>query len=201
MSTAFWQPVMPFEAPPFPVRRFSVEEYHRMIAAGVLSEDEPVELLEGWIIPKMPRTPLHDATVAQSHDLLQLLLPPEWSFRVQSAITILGSEPEPDLAAVLAPPRRYTHHHPGAADIGLLIEVADSSLVQDRNAKQHLYARAGIEAYWILNLVDRRLEVYTLPSGESGYLDHQEYGVADHVDFILRGQVLGQIAVADLFPA
>ena len=201
MSTAFWQPVMPFEAPPFPVRRFSVEEYHRMIAAGVLSEDEPVELLEGWIIPKMPRTPLHDATVDQTHDVLHSFLPPEWRLRVQSAITVLESEPEPDLAIVLGPPGRYVHCHPGAADIGLLIEVADSSLPQDRNAKQRLYARAGVEAHWIVNLVDRRLEVYTLPSLESGYLERQEYGLSDRVSFLVRGQVLGQIAIGDLFPA
>src|SRR5579862_9140639 len=84
--------------PPFPVRPFTVDEYHRMIDADVLDEGDAVELLEGWIVPKMPRNPPHDATIGLADDALRIRLPAGWHVRLQSAITTSDSEPEPDLA-------------------------------------------------------------------------------------------------------
>src|SRR5438552_3060212 len=105
--------------PPVPVRRFSVDEYHRMIDTGVLAEDEPVELLEGWIIPKMPRDARHDATIELADDTLSNRLPSGWRVRVQSAVTTGDSEPEPDLAIVKGSPRMRTKQPPGAPEIPL----------------------------------------------------------------------------------
>src|SRR4051812_40189587 len=100
---------MAFSPPPpaGPLRRFTVDEYHRMIRTGILTEDDPVELLEGWIVLKMPHNPPHDATVDQSREVLQAALPAGWRVRVQSAITLSDSEPEPDLVVVPGPAARY----------------------------------------------------------------------------------------------
>ncbi len=143
-----WNPLQP---PPFPVRRFTVDEYHRMIQVGLLTEDDRVELLEGWIVPKMPRNPPHDATVEIADETLRPHLPPGWSLRVQSAITLPDSEPEPDVAVVRGGARDYLSRHPGPADVGLLIEVSESSLNRDRDEKGRLFAQAGIPHYWIIN--------------------------------------------------
>lgn len=193
----------PFQPPPFPVRRFTVDEYHRMIQAGLLTEDDRVELLEGWIVLKMPRNPLHDATVEIADEALRPRLPVGWSVRVQSAISTPESEPEPDLAVVRGGARDYLSRHPGPADIGLLIEVSESSLVRDRDEKGRLFARAGIPCYWIINLVDARVEAYTDPTGPAAnpvFRQRQDYGPADSVPLLLGGQVIGLIAVRDLLP-
>ena len=115
-------PPLPAIVPPLPVRRFTVEEYHQMIQAGVLGEDDDVELLEGWIVPKMARNPAHDAVVSMVMvDVLTPRLPKGWFCRGQSAITTADSEPEPDVAVVrgstrdyLGPPSRPGRH--GAGD-------------------------------------------------------------------------------------
>jgi Uma2 family endonuclease len=133
--------------PPYPVCRFTVDEYHRMIQAGILTEEDPVELLEGWIVPKMPRNPPHDGTIEMAEEAIRRRLPPGWRIRIQSAITTDDSEPEPDLAIVCGGVRTYVTRHPGAADIAVVIEVADAMLARDRREKNRLYARAGISCY------------------------------------------------------
>lgn len=152
-----------FEIPTVPVRKFSVAEYHRMIAAGVLTENDAVELLEGWIVPKMPRNPSHDSTVQMIDDLLRPQLPAGWGIRIQMAVTFADSEPEPDVAVVLGDSRKYRQRHPRPEEIGLVIEVSDPTLTQDRTEKAAIYARAGIEHYWIVNLVDGRVETFSQP--------------------------------------
>jgi hypothetical protein len=176
--------------PPVPVRRFSVDEYHRMIDSGVLAEDEPVELLEGWIIPKMPRDARHDATIELADDTLSSRLPPGWRVRVQSAVTTGDSEPEPDLALVKGSPRTRTKHHPGAAEIPLLIEVSESSLTLDRRDKGRAYARAQFAEYWIINLVDNQVEVYTEPVAdveEPFYRTRRVYGRGESIPLTVEG--------------
>src|SRR4051812_8247313 len=96
-----------FQIPRLPVRRFTVAEYHQMIDANILREDDKVELLHGWIVPKMTRKPIHDAVLGIIDDAIRALLPKQWKVRVQSAITTADSEPEPDLAVVRGPLNRY----------------------------------------------------------------------------------------------
>src|SRR5687768_2163868 len=93
--------------PPFPVRRFTVDEYHQMIDAGVLGEDDDVELLQGWIVPKMSRKPAHDSVLDNTRELIEGKILPPWRVRSQCAITTPDSEPEPDIALVRGPARRY----------------------------------------------------------------------------------------------
>jgi Uma2 family endonuclease len=192
-----------FQQPPFPVRRFTVDEYHRLIQAGVLTEEDPVELLEGWIVPKMTRNPRHDVALDQSQEVLRAKLPAGWRLRIHSAITTNDSEPEPDVAVVRGPIRNFLSRHPGPQDIGVLIEISDSSLSHDRNDKGRSYARAGIVCYWIINLVDRQVEVYTDPTGPDGtpcYRRRQDYGVDQEVPLVLDGQEVARIAVRELLP-
>jgi hypothetical protein len=134
-----------------------------MIETGILTENDRVELLEGWIVPKMPHKPPHDGTIWLAQTALLPRLPPEWILRIQSAITTPDSEPEPDLVIARGPGLRYFTTHPTPRDIALAIEVADTSLLEDRKDKGRLYARARIPIYWIINLPDTQIEVYSQP--------------------------------------
>ena len=170
-----------FAVPPWPVRKFTVDEYHQMIQAGILTENDSVELIEGWIVPKMPHNPPHDSTIDQARELLQAALPPGWRIRIQSAITTAESEPEPDIVVAPGPASRYAACHPEPHEIALVAEVADSSLSFDRGDKRLLYARAGIVCYWLINLVHRQVEVYTDPTGPATnptYRQRTDFGLA-----------------------
>ena len=189
--------------PPESLYRLTVEQYHAMAREGILTDDDPVELLEGWLVPKMVRNPPHDTALELAVEMIRPCLPGGWRIRVQSAITLSDSEPEPDVAVVRGPLRSHTNRHPGPADVGLLVEVADSSLAQDRNEKGRVYARAGIIAYWIVNLVDNQVEVYTAPSGPvaaPAYGQRQDYQPGSLVPVVIGGQPVGQVAVTDLLP-
>jgi Uma2 family endonuclease len=122
---------------------------------------------------------------------------------VQCAITLGDSEPEPDGAVVRGDARTYLTRYPGPGDVGLVIEVADSTLAADRIDKGRIYARAGIVCYWIVNLVDRQIEVYTSPSGPTAapaFAQQADYHVGDAVPLVLDGTTVVSIPVQDLLP-
>jgi len=195
-------------APPMPggyhsFRRFSVDEYHRMIDAGILTDEDKVELLEGYVVLKMPRNPSHDGTIDLVSGSLGGQLPPGWFLRIQQAVTLIDSEPEPDCAVVRGSRRTYLGRHPHATDVGLLVEIANTSLDRDRDDKTRIYARAGIVCYWIVNLLDARVEVYTQPSGPTAapsYASRQDYRAGDAIPLVLDGATVGTVAAADLLP-
>src|SRR6266540_3167751 len=108
--------------PPIPIRRFTVEEYQRLGEVGVLTGDDRVELLEGWIVGKMIHNPRHDATVDRANETITGRLPPGWRVRVQCSVTTGDSEPEPDLSVVRGPAERYVARHPQADKAAHLIE-------------------------------------------------------------------------------
>ena len=184
-------------------RRFSVAEYHRLIQIGILTEDDNLELLEGYLVHKMTRNPPHDSALHRTLKRLNRLLTAGWDVRVQTAVTLTQSEPETDLAVVREDVDEYATRHPGPADIGLVIEVADTTLLGDRTDKGRIYARAGIECYWIVNLHDAQVEVYTGPSGPTaspGYGQRKDHRVGDTVPLVLDGVQAAAIAVTDLLP-
>jgi Uma2 family endonuclease len=184
-------------------RRFSVAEYHRLIQLGILTEDDNLELLEGYLVHKMSRNPPHDATIQKVMKQLLRALTSGWELRVQCAITLPESEPEPDLAVVRGDENTYLTHHPSSADVGLLIEVSDSTLDGDRTDKGRICARAGIVCYWIVNLIDSQIEVYTLPSGpttDPHFAQRVDYRRADTVPLVLDGIPIANLAVRDLLP-
>lgn len=183
--------------------RFSVARYQRMIEAGILTSEDKVELLENYVVLKMPRNPPHDGTL----DLVKAAIPPQipcgWLTRVQQTVVLSDSQPEPDFALVRGTPRSYLTRHPGPADVGLIVEVADSSLLRDQRDKTRIYARGGISCYWIVNLVDRRIEVYTQPSGPTSvpvYSSFQLYQPGDHVPLVLDGNMVGVVPADEMFP-
>jgi hypothetical protein len=185
------------------MRPFTVDEFHRLIDAHILTEDDHVELLEGWLVEKLAHHPPHDCAVELAQDLLPRLLPPGWRVRFQSAITLGDSEPEPDGAVVRGDPRNRAAHHPGPGEIALVLEISDSSLASDRREKARIYARAGLPIYWILNLVDRQLEIHTDPDPAANppQYRHRQIVTADQAAAILLpGHPPIPVAVRDLLP-
>lgn len=182
---------------------FSVARYQRMIETGILNGDDKVELLENYVVLKMSKNPAHNGTIDLMKAAFGSLLPSGWLLRVQQAIVLADSQPEPDGAVVRGNPRSFLTRHPGAADTALMIEVADSSLLRDQRDKTRIYARAGIIYYWIVNLVDQRIEVYSQPSGPTSvpaYGSFQIYQPGDNVPLILDGHTVATVAAADLLP-
>ena len=190
--------------PPLPVHRFSVEAYRQLIKAGVLNEDTPVELLDGWIVEKLPCTPLHDIVIIRFYNRsLARRLQAGWCCRFPCAVTTLDSEPEPDLAVVRGDELDFVVRHPGPDDVGMIIEVSDTSLRRDRTVKGALCARASIPVYWIINLQDGRIEVYTEPVGAGGdarYSRRRSYGISKSVPLILDGLEVARSPVSKILP-
>jgi Uma2 family endonuclease len=143
--------------------RFAREEYYRMGEAGLFA-DERVELLDGEIISMPSQSPLHASCTTRIASLLFREFDSVLSVRVRSPIVLNNwSEPEPDVAICRLNPDNYRSEHPKASDILLLIEVTDTSLVYDRGRKVVAYAGSGIPEYWIVNLSDGRIEVFSDP--------------------------------------
>lgn len=187
------------------LRRFTVDEYHRMIASGIVGEDDPVELLEGWIVEMSPHGPDHRVAIHLVLDAVEPLLKSGWNAEVQVPLSAVDSEPAPDLSVVRGPRRRYLDHHPTGAEVALVVEVADTSLPEDRRRKGRVYATAGIAWYWIVNLAERQVEVYseaaeTEPAGVKMYRQRKDYREGQHVPLAIEGQTVGSIAVAELLP-
>ncbi len=197
------RPAPAVAAPAEPIFRLSVEQYHEMIKAGILTDDDPVELLEGWLIAKIPKNPPHVLTTDLIRESLARLLPPGWHVNTQDPVTTGDSEPEPDVTVIRGAPRDYLERHPGPDDLALVVEVAHTTLRRDRGLKKRLYARAGIPVYWIINLPDRQIEVYTMPSGqaeEPDYQQRQDYLSTDEVPLIIDGCEIGRIAAREMLP-
>ena len=143
-------------------RRWTRKEYDRMIELGILHEDEPIELVDGQMVVREPKHAPHAVTTGLVSDALRAAFGRGWHVRVQEPIALDDeSEPEPDVSVVRGAPRDYLGEHP--ARPALIVEIAMSSLAFDRTRKGGLYARAAVTDYWIVNLMDRVLEVYRRP--------------------------------------
>ena len=183
--------------------RLSIEQYHAIIQAGILTDDDSVELLEGWLVFKMPKNPPHRATTRLVRTALENILPAGWYVDSQEPITLSNSEPEPDIVVVRGDTRQYLDRHPGAEDIALIIEVSDTTLQRDRTVKKRIYARAGISVYWIVNLVEEQVEVYSQPLVEveqPDYSQRLDFGRSAVIPIIIEGREIGAIAVNSLLP-
>ena len=188
---------------PSDLLRLTLDQYHRMGETGVLTPDHRVELLDGLLVSKPMKKRPHVISARLVFDALEAVIPAGWHVAAQDPITLDDSEPEPDVSVVRGDVRTYTSRHPTPADVALVVEVADSSLPRDRDWKKRIYARNALAVYWIVNLVDRVLEVYADPSGP---VLTPDYGTAkfltpaDRADVTIGGAVTGSMAVADLFP-
>jgi len=183
--------------------RLTVDQYHEMIRNNTLTTDDRVELLDGYLVNKMPQNTPHGSTLDRLDEDLKRLAPRGWRVRTQLPITLATSEPEPDFAIVRGDRHTFDLRHPNGADFGIVIEVADSSLALDRGPKAQIYARAGIPEYWIVNVPDRQIEVYTNPDASANppaYSTRTDYHIADAVPLVLAGVTVATLPVADLIP-
>src|SRR5438093_5379813 len=147
---------------PIRTRRWTRKEYDRLIDLGILHEDEPVELVGGQMIVAEPKSSPHETALGLTADALRRAFGAGWVVRGQGPIALDDeSEPEPDVAVVPGSFRDYMTGHPSRPV--LVVEVSESSLAFDRFHKGSVYARAGLADYWVVNLVDRVLEVYRHP--------------------------------------
>jgi len=182
-------------------RLWTVAEYHRFIEEGILKEIDRVELLEGYVVKKLAHSLPHDATVQKLNKRLVRLAPAGWEVRIQSAVTLTDSEPEPDAVLASGDESAFDTQHPTASEIGLVLEVSDSSLTIDRKDKGRIYSCANLPIYWIVNVVERQIEVYTDPRPSDpvpAYATRTDYMPGDSVPLILDGTVIAQIPVSDI---
>jgi Uma2 family endonuclease len=147
-------------------RRWSRIEYERLIDLGVFQPGDPIELIGGELLVAEPQGAPHYTSIQKTARVLERAFGPSWNVRTQGPIGLdEESEPEPDVAVVPGALGDYGSSHPSRAD--LVVEVSESSLAFDRGHKGSVYARAGILDYWIVNLVDRVLEVYREPAPDA----------------------------------
>lgn len=192
---------------PLAVVPLTVEQYHSMREAGILDEDEPVELIDGLLVYKdrggaMPVSPLHSFVTHRMNSLAAALEEQGCHLRRENPITLPPShEPEPDGAVVQGRPEDYLERHPGPGDVGCVIEVSDSSLRSDRTIKQSMYATAGIAQFVIVNLVEGRIEVYEEPNvGERCYRVVRVFHRGDTVSLQVPGERTLDVSAADWLP-
>ena len=146
--------------------KWSVGDYHRMIESGILS-NRSVELLEGEIVTVSPEGPLHRFTNDFIAEYLRELLKGVAKVFEAHPITLSNSEPEPDIAIVRLPNTNYLTRHPYPEDIYLLIEISNTTLEDDLNRKKRVYASAGIDEYWVVDLKNIELIIFREPSGNN----------------------------------
>ncbi len=183
--------------------RMSVAQYHTIINSGALTENDPVELLQGWIVKKMPKKPRHSTVTRIIRRLLADFVPEGWYVDSQEPITTADSEPEPDVVVIRGTELDYLARHPQPQDVGLVVEVGDTTLAQDRTLKKRLYAAAAIPVYWLINLPDNQVEVYSQPFvGVLGadYGQRQTFGLNDQLPVVIAEVEIGKIAVSELLP-
>lgn len=175
-------------------RRWSVEDYHRMIATGILGKSDRVELIDGYILEMVPQEPPHASTTSSFGNEFVLIFAGKAWVRQQLPLVINpNSEPEPDIAVVRIDQNRYRDRHPTPQDVYLLIEVANSTLKFDRQQKAQLYAQVNIPEYWIVDVKKRELWIMRNPQG-SEYQSQTVLGIQDSVSPLAFPDIMIQLS-------
>jgi Uma2 family endonuclease len=194
----------PISAPPGPaapafadVYRIDIDEFERI--AGLLKA-ERVELIDGFIVQRDAIDPPHVLASKKLRRKLDPVLPDGWFTREDKPVQVHRMfEPLPDLSVVRGDPDTYEKHHSAPADVAMVVEISDSTIANDRGEKQVNYSRGGIAVYWIVNLIDRQVEVYTKPNFD-GYASCIVFKPGQFVPVLIDGVEVGQIAVAEILP-
>jgi Uma2 family endonuclease len=181
--------------------RLTVDQYERMVQAGILTENDRVELIEGLLRTKMSKNTPHILVGKKALRAFQAIIPRSWHAAKEDPIRIphRDGEPEPDLSVIRGAPEDYAQRVPNPRDVALVVEVADSTLDYDRQEKLLMYAAADIRTYWIINLIDGQVEVYSDP-GPDGYRSRHDYVPGQEVPVVIDEVEVGRIPVADLLP-
>jgi Uma2 family endonuclease len=179
--------------------RMTVDQYERLVSTGFFDGDA-VELINGLLVKRMGKNPPHSWTVEALREAIGPLLAPGWSFRQEQPLAIpFINELEPDLVIVSGSRDDYLNRHPIPDDVALLVEVADSTLERDRGAKLLAYSRGGVQVYWIVNLIDGQLELYTRPSA-TGYTEKRVIDSNGEAALLIDGKECGRIRVGAILP-
>ncbi len=166
-----------------PHKKFTIEQYHQMAASGILTPTDRVELIEGEIVQMSPVGPRHAICVDRLNKCFSRNLPPEVVVRVQSPIHLnKNTEPQPDLTIFLEKPGSFLAGHPRPNEVLASVEVSDSTIEYDRKTKAPLYARAGIQELWIVDLNELAIEAYRLPNS-TGYQKIQTFRRGESLAF------------------
>jgi Putative restriction endonuclease len=162
---------------------------------------ERVELIDGFIVERGDMDPPHSVTSARLGRRLGRLIPDGWFVRKDEPLRVHAFyEPFPDFAVVRGDPdTSYLDRHPGSADVAIVIEISDSTLRKDQTEKRINYAKGKIGVYWIVNLIEHRLEVYSLRS-KGGYGKPRLYHPGQSVPVLIEGVEVGQLAVSEILP-
>jgi Uma2 family endonuclease len=178
--------------------KYTLERYHQSIDAGILTENDAIELIFGRIVEKMSVGKRHNDCIELLTHYFVLNFGQRYGCRAQCSITLIGhSEPEPDFALIDRTTYAQRVRNPEAEDIALVVEVSDATLNYDRTVKAKLYALAGLSEYWIINLQDNQVEVYTDPDAQSGdYTTIRRYRTGSS----FTSPRCGSITVDDLLP-
>ncbi len=185
-----------------PIYRLTVDQYHDLIDRGTLTSDDPVELIEGMLVFKMPKNEAHIASVRRCRRAVETLLPSSYFYDAEQPLTLSDGEPEPDGMIVKGKIEDFDAVKVKPSNVELIIEVSDSTLDRDRGITLRSYARASVSCYWIVNLLDHQIEVYTDPDPLApvpSYRQMQVFRFDEMVLLSLGGQAIGQIAVSDVF--
>jgi Uma2 family endonuclease len=183
--------------------RLTVDQYEAMVDSDVFTKHDNFVLINGYLVTKVTKKPPHVIAGELLRDELIALVPQaQWRVMAEAPVRIPDyNEPEPDVSLARGKAKDYTNRHPGPADLALVVEVAKSSLSEDRRMAS-IYGPAGIPVYWIVNLKDRQVEVYTLlkARGSRGYGNPRIFKTGQSVPVVLEGKEAGRIAVVDILP-
>ncbi len=184
--------------------RLNVRQFLKMIEAGVFPDHHNVELLGGMLVDLMTKKAPHTFAIGQLYDTIKSMMVAGWIIHQEVPLD-LGDywRPEPDFALTRGPRALYRDHSPAAADVALVVEVADSSYRIDRGSKWRRYAAVGIPAYWIVNLTKRQIEVYSGPAGQGRSASYQNlvtFDEAAEIPVTIEGREVGPVAARDILP-
>jgi Uma2 family endonuclease len=175
----------------------TVDEYERI---GGMLDDDCIELIDGYLVKKMSKNPPHITGVENVLQALTPLLPAGFFCRKEDPVQIPDfDEPEPDTTVLRGSRQDYRSRIPQPRDVALLVEVSETTLDRDRGPKLAAFAKAGMPVYWIVNLVDHQVEVYSSPSPD-GYKVHHDFKPGQDIPLVIDGVEVGRIAVADILP-
>jgi Putative restriction endonuclease len=191
--------------PPRLLYRMSMEKYEAMVESGVFTKRDRFQLVEGLLVAIMTENPPHAIACELCSEVLKRVLPTGWHVRSDRPLRIPArtSVPEPDLVVARGEIRDYLKRHPEPVDVSLVIEVAASSLEEDRTLMARVYGGGGVARYWIINLVDHQVEVYSQPSGTAeplGYRHCEIFRPGQSIPVVIDETEVARIAVAEILP-
>jgi Uma2 family endonuclease len=198
-------PISTFEPPlladwvPSPLFRISLDQYEAMVSSGAFSESDRFHLINGYLVEKITQNDPHATADELCGRALDKVIPVGWHVRSAKPVRLPpNSKPEPDRTVVRGSIRDYSQRSPGPGDVALIVEVAVTSLAEDRR-QAHIYAAAGIPRYWIINVDGRQVEAYHDPA-PVGYRICATCTSGEKIPVVIDGVTVGEIAVDDLLP-